>query len=293
VGNKRMTTLTFLVDDAGDLWSADSPDFHHRLGVRNPDFDIAAFAVKNFGWIEIGYGARRMTVRLRPSAVEPKALMFLKDVIRGTDKSEIVLHVWLQAWKKQKFSNRGAALAQIDELLASSGERRSPRFTSVPKSDSVLFADRNLDVIRTLSWFRERLGSLDRNAVLQRCRQSPTGLMGFVEKNSANPEFRFGQIGENVSFYNTATREQALGRGPEAAPDPDFASWCIPFWDAVTKFGGQPVVEDVEAMIKGTDGVRMLRRFRRVGIGVETTDRWTLAVVSVIRLTQPVRREAA
>src|SRR5258708_350073 len=288
-----MSMLTFLVDEAGDLWNADSTDFHHRLGVRNPDFDVAAFAVKNFGWVEIAYGKRRMTARLRPATAEPKAVKFLQDVLKGTDKPEILLSSWIEAWKREKFSSAGAALARLESVLAPEHERQCARFTSIRQPDSVLFADRNLELITTLSWFRERSGSLDRNLVLLRCQQSSSGLMGFAQKNKKFPQFHFGQIGENVSFYNNATRQRALGRGPEAAPDPDFAAWCVPFWESVAAAEGPPIVEDVEAMGKGADGARVLRRFRRVGLGVQTIDGLTLAVVSVARLTQPVRREAA
>src|SRR5258708_392441 len=195
-----MSMLTFLVDEAGDLWNADSTDFHHRLGVRNPDFDVAAFAVKNFRWVEIAYCKRRVTARLRPATAEPKAVKFLQDVLKGTDKPEILLSSWIEAWKREKFSSAGAALTRLESVLAPAHVRKSARFRAVRRQDSVLFADKNLELISTLTWFRERSGSLDRNSVLLRCRQSPTGLMGFAQKNEEFPQFHFGQIGENVSF---------------------------------------------------------------------------------------------
>ncbi|MBI1774591.1 MAG: hypothetical protein HYR63_04510 [Proteobacteria bacterium] len=284
-----MTILTFLVDEAGDLWNADSTDFHHRLGVRNPDFDVAAFAVKNFGWVEIAYGTRRMTVRLRPATAEPNAVKFLKDVLKGTDKPEVLLTSWHESWKKEKFSSPGAALARLEALLAPTHIRQNARFGASRVPIEQIFRDKQLSLIEHFQMWRSKGATTELPDAIRLAVTAREGRTGLIERSDVYDSYVTRHVGVALRFHNDESRRRLIGRDFRNAPDPDYATWCgLAYGSAI--FENEPIVEDVLAHVRGTNGMLLTMNYRRLLTNFRTPKGANLVMVSSLLIPQ---RQAA
>jgi hypothetical protein len=288
-----MTTLTFLVDEAGDLWNAASSDFHHRLGVSKPDFDIAAFAVKNFGWVEIAYGKRRMSVRLRPAGVEPNAVRFLQNVLKGTDKTEILLSSWRQGWSKERFSNPGAALVRLETLLAPVHERRSARFTATPVPIEQIFRDKQLNLIEHFQMWRSQLGRIETDDAVELARSAKITRTSVVERSDGSASFVYRHIAATIRHHDDATRLKLIGTDISHSPDRDYGSWCIEQGYRLAVSSAQPVVQDVQAIIRRHNGSVLHTSYRRLFTAYKTASGADVLLVVFEPMPQSARSQVA
>ena len=285
-----MATLTFLVDEAGDLWNAASTDFHHRLGVRDPDFDVAAYAVKNFGWVEIGYGRRRMTVRLRPASVEPTAIKFLKDVLKGTDKSEIMLSAWVETWKRERYASPGDALARLGTLLGPADSRRNAKFEAVSVSVEQIFRDKQINLIEHLQVWRSLMGCVELPVAQRLAINARDGRTGLIERSAERGTYVMRHVGTALRFHSQESRQRLIGSDVRDAPDPEYAAWCSLAYDAAIA-SGEPVIQDVNARVRTSKGGLLFMTYRRIVTSVSTPSGSQLILVSSQPLQQ--QREAA
>lgn len=130
-------------DENGRVWGVRSYEFRDLLGATaTADFDMAEFAVRNLGWIEVRHEIGRVHVRIAPRMVQAKALDSLYDLLTCLPTLAVVLHVRRgQAWETEQRPSGLDAADRITALVANVDAFGTQRFVALRQPLSVLFRD--------------------------------------------------------------------------------------------------------------------------------------------------------
>ncbi len=197
-----------IYDENGRVWPARSHEFRDLLGASAAtDFDMADFAVRNFGWIEVRHEIGRVHVRLAPRMAQAKALDAVYDLLASVPRLTVVLHVRNgQSWEEELRASGLDAAARISALVAKLDLSGMQRFVALRRPLSVLFRDKQSNLIEMLFRTRELDQGADLSALVRFADSDPTGKTGFAvgtiaEGRGRRSGWSTGHIGRTIACY--------------------------------------------------------------------------------------------
>lgn len=241
-----MQDKSWLIDDAGDTFAANSAAISSRLGVK-ATAATASYAVENIGWISVVSRPAGIHVRLRPSIVSEIAIAALFYWLCDRPSSRMSIS-WLEndAWSMEHAGNTAAAIAFLSLML-----ERGPR-TAVPSASIVRHA--------TSAKARRRWSEV--GDVVSGCAQG--GVISARLRDVLDRAFAGRWFINNVSAVGGDILVEARGDGyPPLDPaftsradrftldvigDPVYRRWVDQSLRAVAK-SGRPSFDDVDAVI--------------------------------------------
>ena len=257
-------------DENGRVWPAGSHEFRDLLGASAAaDFDMASFAVRNLGWIEVRHEPGRVHVRLAPRMAQAKALDSLYDLLTALPTLAVILHVRNdQIWEEEACASGLHAAERISALVSKVDLLGTQRFVALRRPLSVLFRDKPSNLVDVLYRTRELDQGNDLAALVNFAESDPTGKTGFAVGVGAQGQGRrngwsTGHIGRNIVCYTDEERRSLVGTDIRKGPDRDYGSWCQLAYDRA-EAAGEPVVEDVRALILQRKAPPMELCYRRL-----------------------------
>ena len=116
------------IDAGGALWPCHTPSLRRRLGTSLSPVDLAAYVVRNMGWVGLGLRDTAAHLALRPGAVQPltlaRTIEWLSDrahgrcIVAAFDESERWAH---HVCGSSQDTTR--KIIELTEPYASAGER--------------------------------------------------------------------------------------------------------------------------------------------------------------------------
>ncbi|MBM3549025.1 MAG: hypothetical protein FJX54_18950 [Alphaproteobacteria bacterium] len=245
--------LHVVFDEDGRLWQANSTELREGLGYAAGDFDVAGFAVRCLGWIEVRHAPGQIHVRLAPRIAQPRALDALFQVLATATKVEIILAIRVgQEWSEEVQSSASAASTRIDVLVRGLEAETARRFVAVRQPASVLFRDKQRYLITMLQEARSWIGGGDREAAVRFAAADTTGRSSVAVIRAASgdgrPHWRWEHIGSALRLYTAEERQRLLGADLRDAPDAEYGKWCADAYDRAIALG-EPLVDDVRALV--------------------------------------------
>lgn len=244
-----------IYDENGRVWPAGSHEFRDLLGASAAtDFDMASFAVRNLGWIEIRHEPGRVHVRLVPRMAQMKALDSLYDLLTSLPTLAVVLHIRNdQAWDEEACASGLEAAERISALVSKVELLGTQRFVALRRPLSVLFRDKHSNLVDILYRTRELEQGNDLGAIVRFAEADPSGKTGFAvgvsgQGHGKRTGWSTGHIGRNIVCYTEEERRSLVGTDIRKGPDRDYGGWCQLAYDRA-EAAGEPVVEDVRALI--------------------------------------------
>ena len=286
--------IHLIYDEDGRTWPADSPELREGLGYTVGDFDVGGFAVRCLGWIEVRHMPGRIHVRIAPRVVQPKALDALFRMLATAPKVEVVLAVRSgQAWDEETLPSATAAAGHIDVLVRGPAAETGRRFVATRQSTSVLFRDKQRYLIAMLQEARSLVGIADRQAVVRFAAADATGCtsvaVATMENGARRPQWTWEHIASAIRFYTVEERGRLVGSDVRKAPDAEYGEWCAAAYDRVVA-AGEPIIEDVRALVFRRTGSPLESRYRRLLIPF--TDNAGRSIVLVTSDIRPLQRAA-
>jgi len=108
-----------LIDDSGKQWADDSPPLLHRLGCDAPDFDLAAYTVRNLGFIHVQPHGAGIRVTLRAGKFSAQTLISALYAIVDKSPRRILLAAFSgEEWSYEMFTKLGSFAARVETLAA-------------------------------------------------------------------------------------------------------------------------------------------------------------------------------
>jgi hypothetical protein len=257
-----------IYDENGRVWAADSPELRDSLGYTVGDFDVGGFAVRCLGWVEVRHTPGRMHVRIAPRVVQPKALDALFNALATAPKVEVVLAVRAdQAWEEATYPSAIAAAERIEVLVRGPAADSGRRFVAVRQSPSVLFRDKQRYLIGMLQEARTLAGIADLSAVVRFAAADTTGRTSVAVSAAARgvrgAQWSWEHIASAIRFYTAEERQRLVGSDVRNAPDTEYGEWCAEAYDRAIA-AGEPIIEDVRALVFRRTGSPLESRYRRV-----------------------------
>ena len=276
-----MNRLTMLVSAEGTWMFEDSVEFRAALGDPQPDYDAAAFAVKNLGFIKFQILDNSIIeIDLHPRNVEIPALLAVQQQL-VTSRIRLFRIKYLDvSWKSEIICSAELAVARLSELCA-------PKFALSAK-DSYLVEPQDY-----LKLFESEHGPLQLMA--QKWRMSfgyfdPTVISFAIKKDllsrliivgvkprGAEPIFRF--IGDgHTNWLDSNYHLHAIGKKVEDQPDKNYGQWVAQFYKSVAGTG-QPRYDYVTATIQRPPGT-FVTRYERLLLPWKTPSDEVLVTLS-------------
>lgn len=263
-------------DENGRVWPARSDEFRDLLGATAAsDFDMADFAVRNLGWIEVRHELGRVHVKLSPRMAQAKALDAIYDFLMCLPTLAVVLHIRKdQVWDEELWESGLDATARVSSLVSKVELSGMQRFVALRRPLSILFRDKQSSLVDVLYRTRELQNGDGLDAMIRFAESDPTGQTGFAvgtSERDGQVAWRTGHIGRALlRIYTEEERRRLVGSDIRNGPDREYASWCQLGYDRATATG-EPLVEDVRALILRRNRSPVESVYRRVFIPFKNT----------------------
>lgn len=207
-------TADMLVDHTGQIIMArDLPD---HLGYPDPDFDLAAYAVRNCGMIHIA----GPTVRLAPRLASPRAIEVASFLLTLRDSGAPIQVSAYESGAWQLIPCRSAA--DVGQMLVHLTQKPAgPSFAAQPDGLDTLS-----EVMRDafLTW-KESGGELAEGSI---ARLHATGAwdrtVALRRAEGDGLGFAFLHIGAGITAFGEAWRRRMIGKVDDGRPDPVYAA---------------------------------------------------------------------
>ena len=251
-----MNRLTMLVSAEGTWMLEDSAEFRAALGDPEPDYDGAAFAVKNLGFIRFQILDNSIIeIDLHPRNVEIPALLAVQQQLLTSHIKLFRIKYFEVSWKSEIICSAELAVARLSELCA----RRfalsaEDRFLVEPQDYLRLFESEQGPLQLMAQKWRMSFGHFDPSVIsfaIKNDLLSRLIIVG-VKPPGAEPVFRFIGDGHN-NWLDDNYHLHAIGGKVQDQPDKNYGQWVSQFYRSVASTG-QPRYDYVTASIQRPPG---------------------------------------
>jgi hypothetical protein len=253
--------LTMMVTPDGQWLLGDSPEFLAALGDPDPDYDGAAFAVMNLGFVKfLILDDSVIEIDLHPRNVELPALLAVQQQLLSSRVKLFRLKYFESLWKSEILPSAELAVARLSELCAPKfAPAAEERFIVEPQDYSKLFTVGESPLTHLVQKWRMSFARFDPSVISFAIKQQLLSRMIIVGVRPPNsdPIFRF--IGDgHTNWLDGNYHLHAIGEKIDSQPDKDYGGWVSEFYKNVASTG-QPRYDYVTAAIQRGPGTYVTR----------------------------------
>lgn len=243
--------LTMLITPDGKWVFPDTAEFYAALGDPAPDYDAAAFAIKNLGFV--GFQVIEQSVieiELHPRNVELPALLAAQQQLLASHVPLFRIKYLDTAWQSEISSSAEHTIARLSELCAPVfTPEMSERYLVEPQDFSAVFEDQDSELRPLAQKWRVTFGHFDPSVIslaVQHQLLSRLMIAG-MKPRDREPVWRF--IGEGHRMW-IGEEYQLLGLGEkvENMPDKEYGGWASQYYQSVA-VSGQPRYDMITAVV--------------------------------------------
>ncbi|MGH7046894.1 MAG: hypothetical protein ACREE2_10980 [Stellaceae bacterium] len=280
--------LTMLVTPDGQWVVEDSTEFLAAIGDPSPDYDAAAFAVKNLGFIKLQILDQSVIeIELHPRNVELPALLAVQQQLLVSTVRLFRIKYFTTIWQSEILPAPDLAVSRLSELCAPKfAPATKDRFLVEPQDYSKLYDSGDGPLHLLAQKWRMSFGHFDPSVISFAIKQRMLSRMMIfgVRPDWGEPVFRF--IGDGFRWLQTDYQFHGIGESVGNQPDKDYGGWVADFYKSVAKTG-QPRHDHVTAAIQASPGQQQLftTRYERLLLPWKTSSDEVL--VSMLSKTLP------
>jgi len=282
-----LNRLTMLVSAEGTWMLEDSIEFRAALGDPEPDYDAAAFAVKNLGFIKFQVLDNSIIeIDLHPRNVEIPALLAVQQQLVTSQVKLFRIRYFDLSWKSEIICSAELAVARLSELCAPKfALSAKDSFLVEPQDYLKLFESEQGPLQLMAQKWRMSFGHFDPSVIsfaIKKDLLSRLIIVG-VKPPGAEPIFRF--IGDgHTNWLDDDYHLHAIGAKVADQPDKNYGQWVSQFYKSVASTG-QPRYDYVTAAIKRPPGT-FTTRYERLLLPWKTPSDEVLVTLSSRGLTE-------
>jgi hypothetical protein len=282
---------TLLVTPEGQWVCEDSAEFFGALGDPEPDYDAAAYAVKNLGFIRFQVlGDSVAEIELHPRHVEFPALLAAQQRVLSLRVKLFRLKYLEMSWKSEITSSAEGAVARLSALCTPAFIPLSnPKYVVEPKDYSSLLTNERSRLRLMAQKWRASFGQFSPGVIsfaIEHQMLSRMMIAG-VKPHQSEPVFRF--IGDGFNWLAEDYQFYGLGEKIKNLPDKEYGAWVSEFYKSVASTG-QPRYDHVTAMIHAseTEAAPYLTRYERLLLPWKTPSSEILVTLSSLKLVDEI-----
>ena len=219
-----------LIDEQGRLCDALPEVVEMLLDYPGADFDIAAYAVRNLGWIEISLDrhAGKIEAKFRSFNVAFGAVSALYQILSEPVWTDIRFEHDLFGWMTETYTDGHAASAGLHVIVQSVIEFfHHPPYTVMEKSPASLQKEdtaASKTLASVLDFWREHGGRIPDDLTPKLRDIGILPRLVIVEADSSEDAGRFQYIGSAFTMYGERWPHEAIGSSFLDQPDKVYAA---------------------------------------------------------------------
>jgi hypothetical protein len=282
--------ITMFATADGSWALENSAEFLAALGDPNPDYDAAAFAVKNLGFVKFEMLDQSIIeIELHPQTVELPALLAAQQQLLSSRVRLFRLRYFDRAWHSEITPSAEGAVSRLSELCTPAfAPPPTQRFVVEPRDYSLLLTDEASPFRLMAQKWRMSFGHFTPSVIsfaIEHQLLSRMMIFG-VKPHEDDPVFRF--IGDGFRWLEHDYQFYGIGESVGSQPDRDYGGWVSDFYKSVAR-NGQPRYDHITAAIQLKPGQRELfaTRYERLLLPWKTSS----DEVFVSMLSKPIAGE--
>ena len=258
-----------------------SVEFRAALKNPEPDYDAAAFAVRNLGFIKFQILDNSIIeIDLHPHNVEIPALLAVQQQLLTSQIKLFRIRYFDLSWKSEIICSAELAVARLSELCAPKfALSAKDSFLVEPQDYLKLFESEQGPLQLMAQKWRMSFGHFDPSVIsfaIKKDLLSRLIIVG-VKPRGAEPIFRF--IGDgHTNWLDSNYHLHAIGEKVEDQPDKSYGQWVSQFYKSVASTG-QPRYDYVTAAIQRPPGT-FTTRYERLLLPWKTPSDEVLVTLS-------------
>ncbi len=242
-----------LVTSDGQWVLENDSELLRKLGDPTPDYDAAAFAVKNFGFIKFQMLDNSLIeVELHPRNVALPALLAVQQQLLASRVRLFRIRFFEQSWNSEISSSAEATVARLSELCAPAfSPVPSQKYVVEPRDYTALLNSTDSPLRLMAQKWRVSFGQFSPSVIsfaIEHRLLSRLMIFGVVP-NKGEPVFRF--IGDGFDWLERDYQFHGIGEKVQNQPDKEYGEWVSEFYRNVAA-SGQPRYDDVTAGIRSS-----------------------------------------
>lgn len=264
-----------LIDDQGELWGNAAIELRQSFGPTHADDDLAAYLVKNLGFVAVNAYGRSCQIRVRPSVVSPKALDALIYWLADRRFDRIVSHIFDTDWQIEL---HGAPEILAHRLLQAMTKRQLIRPGDFIAESIPLETLPNSAVFSSLLQSWPMLSeNLHQDGIRNVLHQLTRGRYFLVRQETGSGDVVFQDVGNEFATLDKDWLSSARGMPVESQKDSAYGRWIASKYREIMK---RPAIttEKVDAIVSTTKYGRYRVRYNRLILPTTgpNGDKWLL-----------------
>ena len=248
-------------DDNGGTWSSTSTEFRLTFATQGSGQSSGDYAIKALGFVVIDQFGGTAQIRLAPAVVSGVAITQAFDWLKAQNFSRLSIAYFERGWQFTLAGSLETAAAQIAEAVVRAARTRLEPVLWQPTDRSQV-----LEHVTLKAMMREWREIVTTGATVDPVDLASRSLgQRFVVARQLPKadSLVFSAIGSGFSYYGPQWAEASLGLPIDAQPDAIYGAWVAESYRKAIQMG-EPLVHDVDALIKPQSGSRARLRIRRV-----------------------------
>jgi hypothetical protein len=246
-----MQVTTVLISPQGAWFAGSGPALNEAIGYPDPDFDVAAFAVRNLGYIKVETIENiLLDIEFHPLHVAPAALAAAQDHLAASLQRLVRLRYLAQEWRTEIAVSADQAARRLSELCVPfQAIANDVPYKATRLGDRALFSQAEDSARRALfqKW-RASFHQFDDTILPFAIRRGLAGSMTVVGVLPGADEPVFRYIGEQFWGFGSDFFLRAIGEKVQHQPDKLFGEWVAQFYREVAA-SRHPRFDRVDARI--------------------------------------------
>lgn len=230
-----MKQFTIFVTPEGEWVLPDSPEFFAALGDANPDYDAAAFAVKNLGFIKFQVIEQSIVeVELHPRNVELPALLAVQQQLLISAVKLFRIKYFEMSWQSEISSSAEATVERLSQLAAPKfTPTPTERFVTEPLDPKILFEAEDCPFRPLAQKWRMSFGNFDPSVISLAVNHQLIARMMIIGVKPLEQEPRFRFVGHAHEWLGKNSEFNSIGRKVQDQPDRDYGEWVAGFYKSI------------------------------------------------------------
>ncbi len=272
----------YIIDGEGEVWVVGSREFQRRFGYPHPDFDLADYAVRNFGCVRLRNHGAALRLHLAPETISERTFGSTVRMMVNHPRDRYAFEIGALGSCVEIVSNLNDSIARLEDFRGGIEWRCGTIVVSEELSLGRLRHPKRGRLRELIKEWKRLRGHLSRD-VLAPFELSDVAGRTVLARMQGQGRTRIEHFGARLDVYGTGWHERAIGLDLEEQPDPAYAAGTAKGYREVAATE-RPRLELVDALIRAPGRHPQRSRYERLLLPWRSSDGATfVSGASVLR----------
>lgn len=256
--------MTYLIDPTGGWWRWPSSVLAEQLGYPDPDFDLAAYAARNLGYVWVAPEDNATFLQFRAGMISRASIDALRPYLLKSLKSAkpVGLVFFASGWIEEAYTEIEPLIARLEDMSDFNEPHIRDLFVRQPHQPREWLRSSQDELAGLFTLWRS-LGGIYSEPIESYLQRTGLGTRTVVLTTVGENDMRVVYGGGGFSVYDTFSFEQTVGRSIADQPDKAYGRWVAQSYLACRQ-SDEPQIDDIDAIVEQPGHDPRRRRYQRL-----------------------------